>query len=650
MTTIPSHLASVGPSPSRNPFARPKLGGTSSSSFSRKTLLPSILSPVKSTSIATNAQSPLATPSSGKSRSAWRLLWRGGLEIGNEGWRLDGITFFALLSFPLPTPSTAKETNPFDVPIQPNPLSTPGNNGTSTPGGGYGPQSPFPLTNRDTDLCLSLESMRGRKYLQIRGMVDLPGDELLEGESEDNDSDGLNGNNIQMSISPQAPLLAAYFTGLLCRNSILNKNGRTLNAILIGLGDEDIDSTNNSTILVYGQKQDHASDDNGQSTLKLCVGKRKPPPPPPSAKKVKPGEPLPRAPLFFPVKSKRTSLFPSRSLSRTSSISSSIYQPPQPQAQSQSLSNHAELSHHAQSLPNAPLLGRSPGRRGEKRPRKMEFDDDRVVDENDRKRKAGKIVRDNFESSSSSSTKMAKKLSGRKGEYGVDVQRNEEDNEDEEEEEDIFGKRGKSITPIPPILMSRTKSTESTGELTSHEQSDGPLDMDSNSINKNNKRNKVPQQVLDNKAVIRKQTLILLENRGIPRTHESFKDVFGMTTKGTYFAFRERLQIDHITKPEIQTIINIHLNMYLPSSLTSLLQSNQPYQYQSDEKQHEEDSKLDKLVKLETNTSTTTKKENYQEIDLEGTFLQKIHMTSHQHHIEYDSKIKLESVVEEEEE
>ena len=36
---------------------------------------------------------------------------------------------------------------------------------------------------------------------------------------------------------------------------------------------------------------------------------------------------------------------------------------------------------------------------------------------------------------------------------------------------------------------------------------------------------------------IRKQTLLLLETRGFPRDHDQFKDVFSMTTRGTYFAF-----------------------------------------------------------------------------------------------------------------
>jgi hypothetical protein len=35
---------------------------------------------------------------------------------------------------------------------------------------------------------------------------------------------------------------------------------------------------------------------------------------------------------------------------------------------------------------------------------------------------------------------------------------------------------------------------------------------------------------------IRKQTLIMLEARGYGRTHELFKEVFGMTTRGVYFA------------------------------------------------------------------------------------------------------------------
>lgn len=68
------------------------------------------------------------------------------------------------------------------------------------------------------------------------------------------------------------------------------------------------------------------------------------------------------------------------------------------------------------------------------------------------------------------------------------------------------------------------------------------------------KRPRVPQQVLDNKAVsgvlvehhsldqtIRKQTHLLLDARGCPREHEMFKDVFGMTTKGTYFALVSQL-------------------------------------------------------------------------------------------------------------
>ena len=42
------------------------------------------------------------------------------------------------------------------------------------------------------------------------------------------------------SISPDAPLLAAYFTSLLCRNPVLSSQGRTLSAVLIGLGDEGV--------------------------------------------------------------------------------------------------------------------------------------------------------------------------------------------------------------------------------------------------------------------------------------------------------------------------------------------------------------------------------------------------------------------------
>jgi len=96
------------------------------------------------------------------------------------------------------------------------------------------------------------------------------------------------------SISPQAPLLAGYLTSVLCRSGKLSPQGRTLSAIIIGLGDEGDDQ---NPLLVYGQK--HIVEDGSQpgvvrSTLKLCVARRKILPPPPSIRKVRPGDPLPR--------------------------------------------------------------------------------------------------------------------------------------------------------------------------------------------------------------------------------------------------------------------------------------------------------------------------------------------------------------------
>ena len=46
--------------------------------------------------------------------------------------------------------------------------------------------SPFrtPI-GKDTDLCLSLESMRGRKALKVRGIEELDDDEIEEGHLDD---------------------------------------------------------------------------------------------------------------------------------------------------------------------------------------------------------------------------------------------------------------------------------------------------------------------------------------------------------------------------------------------------------------------------------------------------------------------------------
>lgn len=99
-----------------------------------------------------------------------------------------------------------------------------------------------------------------------------------------------------------APLLAAFFTGLLCRTAKLSPQGKTTTGVIIGLGDEGVGElkgvwtaahttadTDSSTMVVYGQRQGDAA----HPTLRLCVG-RKRAAPPPAEKKVRPGEPLPR--------------------------------------------------------------------------------------------------------------------------------------------------------------------------------------------------------------------------------------------------------------------------------------------------------------------------------------------------------------------
>ncbi|KAK4684221.1 hypothetical protein P7C73_g5971, partial [Tremellales sp. Uapishka_1] len=429
------------PSPSRfNPFARPKPPTLEhASSFTRTTLLPT-LSPVKrpdglATPLEKGSLAQSASTSAGKPRQGWRLLWRGGLEIGEDGWRLDGLTFFALLSFPS-TPSV-QHANPFDAPVQPFP----------TPDSSIPVQataSPFPcLPSADTDLCLSLESMKGRKYLSVRETIDLPEDEILEGNDD--------GGGVQMSvlrskagatplilprthrsISEQSPLLASYFTSILCRNATLSKYGRTLSAVLIGLGDESLDS-HNSTLIVYGQRQLGSA----EGSLRICVGRRKPPPVPESVKKVRPGDPLPRAPLLFARQKKP--------MFRSASVSS-IYHPP------------------VKPPPVPPPEERAKGKR-------------------------------------------------------------------KPDEEDIFGTRD-------------------------HTAEAGPTGR---------KRPKLPQRVPDNKDSIRKQTMVLLESRGCARDHASFRDVFGITTKGVYFAFRDQVEERTLEKGEIHRVINGHLDMYLRS-------------------------------------------------------------------------------------
>ncbi|RSH85802.1 uncharacterized protein EHS24_003982 [Apiotrichum porosum] len=513
-----------GPSPSkRNPFARPH--ATESTSFSRTSLLPTRVSvrriPVNcdsqpessSTAASTSATAtaaaagpsstplanPFATPSErARPRNAWRLLWRGGLEVGPDGWRLDGITFFAQLAFPAGgTPST----NPF-APPTPSAASkiSPAANTVSLPG-------------MDTDLCLSFESMRGRKYFQVRGVVPLT--------DEDIDTDD---SPVQMSIT--SPLLSAFFTGILCRAPKLSPQGRTTSGVVIGLGDEGIDS-NGSSVIVYGQRQ---TNDSAEPTLRLCVGRRRIIAPP---KKVRPGEPLPRAPVYIPAKP-----VPGRGLSRAPSA----------------VEIYGRASSIApESLPVAALTGRTGGRHGEKRPRK----DAETVDDADKRRKAGRIVPE----------RLHVTARGRdSGPRSAPLQRSDD--------EDIFGRRSTSLAPRASSVAPRASSVASRhGSVrapsaapyadAAHSDDDAGA---AGSSTMRPKRPRVPQQVLDNKATIRKQTHLLLDARGCPREHEMFKDVFGMTTKGTYFALRAVMEAGPVDKTATQDIIERHLDMYLPAA------------------------------------------------------------------------------------
>jgi hypothetical protein len=183
-----------------------------------------------------------SSSSSSTSSTRWRLLWRGGLQVGHERYTLPGIAFCAKIRVPRTPAKAATTTAPIttgttpgvDVDVEgkemamreqgsyfPSPIVAaaavatttttitpisvtngtntiiPSNNvfTASTGGGGDGgggtPSRPTTATTGgDTDLCLSLESMRGRKTLCVKGVErlrdgDLDGDEEEGGDGEE---------------------------------------------------------------------------------------------------------------------------------------------------------------------------------------------------------------------------------------------------------------------------------------------------------------------------------------------------------------------------------------------------------------------------------------------------------------------------------
>lgn len=203
------------------------------------------------------------------------------------------------------------------------------------------------------------------------------------------------------------------------------------------------------------------------------------------------------APLFFPAKAprkppppfpRRTALSRSRSFSRAPSVSS-IYHPPPPPIAPQVLEEQKKLP------PPAPVSGRTPGRRGEKRRR----EDDAKADE--RRRKSGKIVppQPALPRQSSADANVIASASAQTlpndgaDDDGADVTpgvRKVEERGSNNEDEDIFGKRPAPAAPRVAFDTSRQGSADPGKASGAEPPSTGRA-----------KRVRVPQQVLDNKAV-----------------------------------------------------------------------------------------------------------------------------------------------------
>lgn len=249
---------------------------------------------------------PCRVPTTPATTSRWRLLWRGGLEVGVQRYRLDGIAFCAKMSFGIPgslrrTPvagqgsvtgsqgdvppeseqaavrkeavmrqegsyftSTATQplpTSTLPAPSRPRrPLlrtesSTPAENNVFTPGGTL---TAHAFATSDPDLCLSLESMKGRQTLRVRGVERLSDDEIDDGRGDGvhvcvlsfwNDfglifvgfryldpgpgdtASGLSGN--------AHSVLAQYIFNSICRGK-LSSSERTRKALVVTLGDDVI--------------------------------------------------------------------------------------------------------------------------------------------------------------------------------------------------------------------------------------------------------------------------------------------------------------------------------------------------------------------------------------------------------------------------
>ncbi|KAJ9108338.1 hypothetical protein QFC20_003499 [Naganishia adeliensis] len=522
-----------------------------------------------------------------------------GLEVGDQRYKLDGIAFCAKMSFGVPgsgsrvagtpmgmptvgtgdkeslvtgggaqaekemamreegsyftsTATQALPTTTVPTPSRPRrPLlrtqSSTIDNNPFTPGGSI---TAHAFETSDPDLCLSLESMKGRQTLRVRGVERLEDGEVLdagEGGVHVYLDPGMGGPS---SLSGNAhSVLAQYIFNSICRRK-LSSSGRTRKVLVVTLGDDVIDASTSATFLIYGQvKHDAQPAEAGRPKLELLATRRKA-----ATKPEVPGDALYTEDGF-----KVPTMLSSRTLRRSASAAihaarmsrvrsqSTIYMPPPaaPTVSRLGLSRSSSATTIDEGGPPKttlapPVKKLTPGRRGEKRKRPLK---QQMEEDEEKRRRAGKIVSDAGVGAVAAPENWVRSPSGSLNRVAVKAGAS-------------IPVAGQSNGGIPEIIA--VDDEDIFGNVNRIE------DVGANQAVTKPRSATKSECETKNKASIKKRLLTSMEARNCGRSHPEFKDVFSVANKGVSFALRHTIAKDPLDKEVIEKIVKAHLDLYLP--------------------------------------------------------------------------------------
>ncbi|KAL7415710.1 hypothetical protein BDY24DRAFT_267690 [Mrakia frigida] len=416
--------------------------------------------------------------------------------------------------------------------------------------------SPFPLTS-ETDLLLSLalESLKGRPSIRYRGLVRIGVAEVEKeaGEKVEGTVEGEGG--VRLYTDPRCPLVLNFLRRQLLlllspssssNPSPLDASGRTTHGILIGLGDESVESSN---LIIYALSSPSSSSNTLQpQPMTLHLGRYNPSPPTPlPGGKVppRPDDPAPRRPPFA-VSGK------SRSFGREREKRKSVGGGEKEKEKEKEKSKRTKPNPMEKTTGGMAVGSGSSSRRSGSGTRELE-EPEKGRGEEEEERDVFGSRRSESKSASAGPSEGGKKRVSSVGELGGSVK------EEVDVEVEELG-LGVGVGAGGEEKVGNGKGKEKDGGSAA-----AAAAVVTASGGAGGGRKKATSQETHNKAHIKTAAIQALLEREITKDDPEFKELWNWVVRGSGFALRNQISTKIITALEVQRVVGAHLELYLPA-------------------------------------------------------------------------------------